>query len=183
MSPRVVGEGSYLGCGDDNECSILGIDGVMLHDGWTVLDLGNGHWGFRIRDGSWALDVKSDGQGVFANPDIHDPNSWPDSSNGQQWGLYYWTNDNTGFQALLQNIAWDKTLDVVDNSKPFVNDVSREDLLGQHWMFRSMAPQTTVYLTTTTTVTENAEATSTTTVTVTTCLNKVSSEQFTPCAR
>jgi len=172
MSPKVEGLDYYLGCGDDNFCSILSIDNAQEHDGWTAHDLGNGNWGFRIRGDSWALDVMANGEGVFANPDIHD-SSWSVSDNGQLWGLFVWSDDTS----LLFNTAWQKTLDVENNVTPFVNSQQAENLLGQHWYFRSVEPQTTTTSTTTTTVTENAEATSTTTITVTTCLDKVTAQQ------
>jgi hypothetical protein len=168
MSSSVTGDGYYLGCGDDQFCSMVNIQGAEEHDGWTVVEKADGTVRLYIRDGTWALDVQSSGDEIFADATLTDLNI------GEVWQLGSWP-DGT-YQ--VYNNGWKRTLDVRDNQTPFVNPSSNSDLMGQHWYFRSVEPQVTVTATTTSTYTVNVYASSTTTVAVTTCLGKVRIETY-----
>jgi hypothetical protein len=164
MSASITGDGYYLGCGDDYQCSILPISGAEEHDGWTI-HVVDSTFRLHIRDDLWALAVQSNGVAIFGDTVLTDSNA------GEIWNLWGWP-DGT-YQ--LYNGFWNKSLDV-ENVTLFMNSDANVNLMGQHWYFRSVEPQVTVTSTITSTYTVNNEANSTTTVTVTTCLGKVGLE-------
>jgi len=167
LSSDVTGDNFYLGCGGNDQCSILNISAAQLHDGWTAIDNGDGTWGFQSHiDHNWALAVYTDDYSIFADTSVST------SSPDQRWTLNNWP-DGT-YQ--LHNSFGKGNLDVKNNETPFINNYTGDasNLLGQRWYFRSVAPQTTVTSTTTATLMVNTAASSTTTTTITTCLGKVS---------
>jgi hypothetical protein len=161
MSSSFGGEGFYLGCGDDNECSILSIESAQEHDGWFPTDHGDGTWSFGYDNNTRFLDVHANGFNIFANP------NGSSALGGQQWALFSFTDET--YQ--ITNPFWESNLDVKDSVTPFANNSTADnsELFGQHWFFQTIAPQTTITRTTTTTVVENAKTTSIAVVTITFC--------------
>lgn len=161
MSSSANGNGYYLGCGDDRECSMEDIDGFTADDGWTLHWI-NPEWRINSRGDTWALDVHSTGTNVFAD------NTISDAQAGELWDLVGWSDGTYK----IQNPFWsDKCVDT-NGDAPIMSDED-ESALGQHWYFRSVSPQETVTSTTTSTSTLFVEASTTITTSITTCLAKV----------
>jgi hypothetical protein len=124
------GDEYYLGCGDDNQCSMLAIGAAQEHDGWTVHHPNDtvDSWGFRIRDDTWALDVDTSNDHAFA----------PDATglDSQVWVLY--KRDDGTYR--LNNWLYNRTLDIANGTTPYLNATSDEDQSGQHWYFSKHLP-------------------------------------------
>jgi hypothetical protein len=171
LTSEETGNSSYLGCGDDQLCSIISLSSAQEHDAWVANEQQGATWQFLIRDGTWALDVESSttnfsaatGEKIFANPNTAGGTS-------QLWEL---VSQNDGAYELY-NVQWKGALDV-DGTTPFVNEDAElnGNLKGQYWTFRSVYPQVTTTIVTTVTSTLNPLASSTVTVTSTVCPQKV----------
>jgi len=172
LSSEVTGNASYLGCGDDQLCSMIELSAAQEHDGWTTDLVAGTQWQFLIRDGAWAMDVQTlnqsigatHGEKIFAN----------NNTAGGQSQLWNLISQSDGAYE-LNNVKFGGALDVDDNTTPFVNADAELNgqLKGQYWTFRSVYPQVTTTVQSTTTSTFNAFAGSTVTVTTTVCPKKV----------
>jgi hypothetical protein len=172
LTSEVTGNSTYLGCGDDQLCSIIALASAQEHDGWTADNIAGTSWQFLIRDGTWAMDVQSTnqtfgattGEKIFANNNTAGGKS-------QLWNLI--SQSDGAYE--LNNVQFGGALDVDDNVTRFVNTDAEQNgnLKGQYWTFRSVYPQVTSTIQITTTSTVNIAAASTVMVTTTVCPQKV----------
>lgn len=177
LTSEATGNSSYLGCGDDQLCSIIALSSAQEHDGWTTSQVHGSSWQFLIRDGTWSMDVinttsnfsAASGEKIFANTNTAGGTS-------QLWDLV--SQSDGAYE--LYNVFWKGALDVSGGDTPFVNGDVRPngDLKGQYWTFRSVYPQVTTTILTTVTETVNPSASSTVTVTTTVCPQKVPTPFF-----